>query len=476
MESTPANVTRRDFLKGVVAAAAASNAAAQEALFPRVQGLAAATAAKPNIIYIHSHDTGRFTSPYGHRAATPNLQRLAEDGICFTQAHSAAPTCSPSRASLLTGQCPHSNGMLGLAHRGFSLVDYHRHILHTLRKEAGYTSALIGLQHIAKNPKVIGYDHLEVIPGNHVEKVAPAAVRFLSQKQDAPFWLEIGFQETHRPYRPAAGSSDPRYMLPPKPVPNVPATREDIADFHTTLAALDRGIGQILKTIEEQGLSRNTLIISTTDHGIAFPEMKCNLYDTGTGVHLVIRGPGGFSGGKVCDALISQIDLFPTVCELLGIAPPSWLEGRSFLPIVRGAKAEINEEIFAEVNYHAAYEPMRAVRTQRWKYIRRFHDYAHPVLPNCDDGPSKSFWLQNGWARQPVVKEELYDVVFDPQERCNLIADPQRQSDLATMRRSLASWMDRTSDPLLRGPIPPPKGAEINQQSQESPKDPATET
>src|SRR5579885_602092 len=111
----------------------------------------------PNILYIHSHDTGRYIQPYGWNVPTPSLQKLASEGILFRRAFSAAPTCSPSRASLLTGHCPHNNGMLGLAHRGFSLNDYSQHILHWLRPH-GYRSTLIGVQHIAKDPQVIGYD------------------------------------------------------------------------------------------------------------------------------------------------------------------------------------------------------------------------------------------------------------------------------------------------------------------------------
>src|SRR5690348_18259258 len=156
---------RRDFLKASVAGAmgaAIAPAAARSSPLP-------ATARRPNILYIHSHDTGRMTSPYGYAVPTPNLQHLAEEGVLFRQAYNAAPTCSPSRASLLTGECPHSNGMLGLAHRGFFLTDYKRHIAHTLRA-AGYYSELIGLQHIARNPETIGYDKVQVIRGKHVEQ------------------------------------------------------------------------------------------------------------------------------------------------------------------------------------------------------------------------------------------------------------------------------------------------------------------
>src|ERR1051326_207877 len=134
---------------------------------------------RPNFLYIHSHDTGRYIQPYGHAVPTPNLQKLAGQGVLFRQAFNAAPTCSPSRASLLTGMCPHSNGMLGLAHRGFSLNDYKQHIVHTLRA-AGYYSALIGLQHIAADPAVIGYDRVVPCRSTRTEDVVPRAVEFLN--------------------------------------------------------------------------------------------------------------------------------------------------------------------------------------------------------------------------------------------------------------------------------------------------------
>src|SRR2546421_2666144 len=144
---------------------------------------------RPNILYIHSHDTGRYVQPYGHAIATPHIQRLAEQGVLFRKAFSAAPTCSPSRASLLTGQCAHSSGMLGLAHRGFSLKDYRQHIAHTLR-DAGYSSTLVGLQHIAANPDTIGYDRVVRCPQNRVEQVASAAKEFLNgASKQQPFFL-----------------------------------------------------------------------------------------------------------------------------------------------------------------------------------------------------------------------------------------------------------------------------------------------
>ncbi len=451
------DVARRNFVRTCVAGAASS-------------GLAQAGPTRPNILYIHSHDTGRYLQPYGHAVPAPNLQRLAEEGVLFRKAFNAAPTCSPSRASLLTGMCPHSNGMLGLAHRGFSLHDYRQHIVHTLRA-AGYRSVLCGLQHVARDPKVIGYDEVMSFKGNHVEDVAPAAAAFLGKKHDAPFFLDAGFFETHREFRQPGPKEDPRFCQPPAPIPDTPETRADIAAFKASARVMDEGVGKVLNALEANGLAENTLVISTTDHGIAFPAMKCNLTDHGMGVSLILRGPGGFRGGKVVDAMVSHLDIFPTLCELAGIDKPRRLEGTSLLPLIRGEAKEIHEEIFAEVNYHAAYEPKRAVRTHRWKYIRHFDGRKHPNLPNCDDGLSKSYWLEMGWKGRGVEQEQLFDLVFDPNETRNVAGDAAARGTLQEMRERLNQWMHRTNDPLLRGPVAAPHGATANDPDGVSPKE-----
>jgi N-sulfoglucosamine sulfohydrolase len=449
--------SRRSFLRSAAAATA----------FP----LAMAAAQHPNIIYIHSHDSGRYLQPFGHAVPTPNLQRLANGGVLFRRAFSAAPTCSPSRAALLTGQCPHQNGMLGLAHRGFSMNDYQKHILYTLRA-AGYKSVLAGLQHIAAKPEIIGYDEVLHPKSNAAADVAPGAVEFLNRPHAEPFFLDVGFFETHREYPNPTAADDPRYTLPPSPIPDTAQTRQDMAGFHASARNLDQGVGRVLDAIDRNGLSNNTLVISTTDHGVAFPLMKCNLEDSGWGVSLIMRGPSGFSGGKVCDALISQIDVFPTLCDIAGIKHPDWLEGKSFLPVIRGDVKEINEAVFAEVTYHAAYEPKRAVRTQRWKYIRRYGDKHTPVLPNCDDSLSKNLWLEYGWKNMLLPDESLYDLIFDPTEQHNLAADPWSRTVLGEMRGRLDRWMRATNDPLLKGPVAAPHGAQVNNPEGVSPKEP----
>lgn len=425
---------------------------------------------RPNIIYVHSHDTGRYIAPYGHPIATPCLQRLAEEGVLFRQNFCVSPTCSPSRAALLTGCYPHENGMTGLAHRGFALNDYGRHVVHTLRR-AGYISALSGIQHIAYGAnahEIIGYDRCltPLYAEAHTK-----AVEFLDNAPNEPFFLSVGFPETHREFPVAHPRDDSRYCLPPAPLPDTPQTREDMARFKESARILDEKVGAVLAALERNGMAHKTLVICTTDHGIAFPRMKCNLHDSGTGTMLIMRGPGGFSGGKVIDAMTSHLDIFPTLCDMLNIAPPSWLRGASLIPLVRGSASDIHDELCFEVNYHAAYEPMRAVRTNRWKYIKRFDERTSPVLPNCDDGESKSVWLAHGWKERPEPEEALFDLVFDPNEANNLAGNAATRSILKDMRDRMETWMRETDDPLLKGAVPAPEAAVVNAPDGLSPRE-----
>jgi len=427
--------------------------------------------AQPNILYLHSHDTGRYVQPYGHPVPTPNIQRLADQGVLFRRAFCAAPTCSASRACLLTGQYGHNNGMLGLAHRGWSLNDYHQHLVHPLH-DAGYHSVLIGEQHIAKRPDIIGFDRVVKIETSRVATVAPAAIEILAGPPPEPFFMSVGFFETHRAFLDPPSLRDALYSLPPPNLPDTPDTRRDMAAYKASARSLDQGVGAVLEALDLHGLADDTLIIFTTDHGLAFPGAKATLFDRGLGVMLIMRGPGGFAGGKVHDALVSHIDVYPTVCELVGIERLDFLQGLSMLPLARGEQTAIRDAIFAEMTWHAAYEPQRAVRTDRFKYIHRFGDRDRPVLCNCDDSPSKTLLLERGWADRRIPVEQLYDLTFDPNEAANLAGEASHQSELAELRERLFEWMRKTDDPLLKGDPAPPPGAEINDPDQLSPSEP----
>jgi arylsulfatase A-like enzyme len=255
-------------------------------------------------------------------------------------------------------------------------------------------------------------------------------------------------------------------------LPDTSEIRADVAGFKTSVRTLDQGIGDVLAALEATGLAENTLVIYTTDHGIAFPGMKSNLTDGGIGVSLLLRGPGGFTGGTVSDALVSHLDLYPTICDLSNIDAPEWLQGKSLVPLMRGDVDKVRDAIFAEINYHAAYEPQRAIRTARYKYIRHYDERTVPVLPNTDDSPGKELWIKSGWQQRPVAAERLYDLIFDPGEACNVASNPDFAQVLSEMRTSLEQWMQETQDPLLYGGIPYSSGVVVNDPDQISPQEP----
>jgi N-sulfoglucosamine sulfohydrolase len=411
--------------------------------------------------------------PYGFQVPSPNIQLLADQGVLFREAFCAAPTCSGSRASLLTGLYCHNNGMLGLAHRGWKLNDYEQHWVHTLRR-AGYRSTLIGEQHISIDPGVIGYDEVVEVGSSRAEDVVPLTIEALREASAAsqPWFMSVGFFETHRDFFAPTSVRDTLYSLPPANLPDVIATRRDMAAFKASARSLDQGIGAVLHALHDFELVEDTLVICTTDHGIAFPGSKATLYDRGIGVMMIVRGPHGFSGGKVIDAPVTHLDVYPTLCELAGVEPPGWLQGTSLMPLVRGEVERLHEAIFAEVTFHAAYEPQRAVRTERWKYIRRFDEYRYPVLANCDDSDSKTLLLEAGWGDREVPREQLYDLVLDPSEGNNLADRPEHGETLEMLRARLEVWMRETDDPLLAGPVAPPPGALLNEAWQVSPAEP----
>ena len=416
---------------------------------------------KPNILYLHSHDTGRWVQPYGVQVTTPNIQRLADQGLLFRQAHAAAPSCSGSRAALLTGDWCHVNGMTGLAHRGWDLVDNGWHVVHPLR-EQGYWSALIGEQHVARDPALLGYDHVVDLGTTKAHTIAPAASKLLRSRPPEPFFLSVGFFETHREWFEPSSVRDALYGAPPPHLPDTPETRADTAAFKASARSLDQGVGAVLHALDESGMADRTLVVLTTDHGLPFPGAKGTLTDRGTGVMLLMRGAGGFSGGYVTDALVSHVDVHATWLELAGASVERPQPGRSLVPLASDRGASVREELFSELTYHAAYDPQRAVRTKRHKLIKHFGDRLEPVLPNIDDGPTKDLLLAAGLGDQPRPRVELYDLLMDPGEMRNLADDEAAAGIRTDLERRLATWMSDTADPLLDGAVPVPRGGVVN--------------
>ena len=298
----------------------------------------------PNVLYVHSHDTGRYVQPYGYPVPTPNIQHLADQGVLFRQAFCAAPVCSGSRAALLTGQCTHATGHARPGPpRATGSRHPERHIVHVLRS-AGYWSGLIGEQHVSADPADLGYDRVVDLDTTKVHDVAPAATRLIARRAQAgqpvlplgrvlrdPSRVLRALVGSRRPVLPAAGEHRRHGDDPP---------RHGLVQGQRPRRST-RASAPSLNALEENDLVGNTLVILTTDHGLAFPDAKATMYDRGIGVMLLIRGPGGFERGRVFDSLVSHLDIFPTICDVAWIEPPEWLEGLSLLPLVRGERQRI---------------------------------------------------------------------------------------------------------------------------------------
>ena len=423
-----------------------------------------------NIVYIHTHDTGRVISPYGYNVPTPNYQKFCEDAVLFQEAYCVAPTCSPSRSGLLTGVYPHQNGMLGLAQRGFE-IDQKKHIANIL-KNNNYHTVLCGVQH------EIGYytDHqmaigtigykqdLSANNDKYCEKDlviwdkenAQNICDFLNTyNAEQSFFLSYGMHATHREYPSEIDDSiDVDYCKPPGNLPNNKIMREDFAKFKTSLKIADDNIGMILDSLKKNGLYDTSIIFITTDHGLANPFAKCSLNDSGTGVLFAMRVPGMHPQNKTFDGLISHIDVVPTLCDLVGIKKPAYLQGTSFKPVFDGEIYMGDEAIYSEINFHTSYEPTRAVRTKRYKYIRYFdEEYLKINLSNVDDSIVKDFYDKNDLEKVKKDAECLYDLYYDTFEKNNLIHKEEYSEVIYTMRTKLKEFMKNTKDPLLQGKI-----------------------
>lgn len=416
-----------------------------------------------NVLYLHCHDAGRYLGLFGQPVPTPHLSRLAERATLFRQAFCAAPTCSPSRAALLTGMHPHETGMIGLAHRGFHLSRPERHLARYLR-DHGFHTALSGIQHEFEGAPTSTYEEIFESSGPkgaaYDQASAEWAARWLSQKRDRPFFLSCGFFLPHREFPTTTKPSG--HLAPPPGVPDCPQTRADTARYLEAVRIMDECCGTVLDALAGGPNAEDTIIIFTTDHGPPFPYMKCNLTDAGLGVALLFDHPGNALRGGVVDAAVSHLDIYPTLCELLGLPAPDWLRGRSLVPLLRGESAVLHEVLYGEVTYHAAYEPMRSIRTDRYKLIEYFGEDTRRMPSNVDPSPAKDLLAQAGLFDVPRERLQLFDLILDPGETKQLADQPACRAILEDLRRRLHHWMQETGDPLRLGPVAQPEGTTVN--------------
>jgi N-sulfoglucosamine sulfohydrolase len=437
----------------------------------------AAFADTRNVLLVIADDQGLDLGVYGNRVLrTPNLDQLAARGTLFTSAFATVSSCSPSRSVIYTGLYSHTNGMYGLAH------DVHnQHLLPSIRtlpqllKAAGYRTALVGKKHILPED-ALPFDE-ELAPERpgvrDVGLIAGEARKFIGKSADRPFLLVVGYSDPHRAEQnfgntrtwPAVERAiyDPGKVVVPAHLPDLPEVRRDLADYYESISRLDSGIGMLLEALRETGHSSDTLVIYLSDNGRAFPGAKTTLYDEGIHLPLIVWSPTQSKHGVRNDAMVSWIDIVPTILDWTRVTKTQPLPGRSLLPILEQSAAPGWDRVFASHNFHEIqqYYPMRALRTREYKYIVNL---AAPLeFPIAGDIASSPTW--RAIAARPAIglgarstqaflhrpPEELYDLRKDPAEVHNVAADPAYRAVLERMRAELTKFRADTKDPWLPG-------------------------
>ncbi|MEP7129099.1 MAG: sulfatase [Chitinophagales bacterium] len=432
----------------------------------------------PNILFLLADDLSYpFLSVYGDPIVkTPNLDRIASQGVVFSNAYCAAPSCTPSRAAILTGLYPHKLG------EGVNLVGRLDSKIPTyvkLMREKGYS---------------VAFDRKGWAPGDYTKsgyKENPAGTsiefnKFLKElPNEKPFFFWFGTNDPHRAFPLGAGKLngiDPGKIKVPGFLPDSPEVRGDMADYFNLIQRFDKEVGELLEVLKSSGRLENTIIVVTGDNGMPFPHAKANLYDHGTRVPLIIANfSNKVQHNKKNDSFVNLIDLTPTFLDLAEIGNRPAMDGISLVPILRGTKDSNRSEVFLErerhclarldSGMHSGY-PMRAIRTKDYLYIMNLRPTRTPagdesiantpsLYGDVDGGPTKAFLIDN--KEHLKVKyffdlsfnkrsaEELFIIKDDPDNLNNVAALPQYSSVKRDLRERLKKWMNDTNDPRRNG-------------------------
>lgn len=430
---------------------------------------------RPNILWLIAEDFGPDLGCYGiGNVRTPNLDKLAQDGIRFTNAFTTAPVCSASRSAFMTGMYQTS-------------IDAHHHRSHRDAEDAHplpeptqvITEYFRQAGYYTSNCRGLNFDK----PGKTDWNFTPSRDAFdgtdwRNRKEGQPFFAQVNFSEVHRMgKRPEKLSVDPETVDLPPHYPDHPITRQDWAMYLSATEVLDQKVGKVLERLEADGLSDNTIVLFFGDHGRNHVRGKQWLYDGGIRIPLIMRWPGKLKAGKVDDQMVSAIDFAPTCLDLAGIKPPDHLEGQTFL----GPRKKMRETIVAARDRCDGTEDrIRCVRSKQYKYIRnyfpdrpytqynRYKDAYYPVLRLMHRMHKKNELTpeQALFMSETRPAEELYDLSKDPHELNNLAGNSEYEGRLAEFRGILESWIQTTGD---RGQIPenPAVVAKYKKQMQE---------
>ena len=417
---------------------------------------------KPNIIIFIADDAGwNDSGAYGNQnVRTPNIDRLAKEGMKFTNAFITTSSCSPSRASILTGLYPHNTGAPEL----HMPLPADKALFAGVLKNAGYYTVASGKWHIG--PHRAEFDSIFDM---HEPSGAADWIRSLKKRPaDRNFFMWFAAGDPHRPYDEAVTENvhKPGDAIVPFYLPDNEYTRKDLSLYYDELARLDRNIGQVLEELDRQELTENTMVIFMSDNGRPFPGCKTRMLDEGLKTPFIVRWPKMVKAGMVSGSMISSIDIAPTLCELAGAIVPDRFQGRSFVPVLKNPASEIRDYIAGEHNWHDYKAHERAIRTKEYLYIRN----SYPELnanPPADAVNSITYQEMVRQYHQGVLDkkysdcfvaprsaEELYHSVEDTLQLNNLANHPDYQDTLKRMRSLLDQWIADTNDSIPAIPVP----------------------
>lgn len=472
---------------------------------------AGSMAAKKNVVLIVTDDQGIDSlGCYGNDVIkTPNMDALAADGTRFQWAFATTASCSASRSVILTGLHNHANGQYGHTHHYHKFASYDNIVsLPVYLSAAGYRTARIGKYHVAPR-EVYRFDH--ALPGNsrHPVQMADNSKAFINEQSDKPFFLYFCTSDPHRgagvvqdhPLKPDSFGNNKNYpgiqtveydekdVIVPDFLPDTPECRAELAQYYQSVSRIDQGLGRLIGHLKEAGVYNDTLIIYISDHGIAMPGAKTTVYDGGLRAPCLVRNPYNAQRGVVSEAMVSWVDLTPTILDFAGaladdntVKPailkridqphvtgqttrdtkPGRFHGRSFLSILDQPKPMGWDRINASHTFHEIqmYYPMRVVRDRKFKLIWNIaHDLPYPFASDLWRAATWQAQYEKGmdapYGKMTVGRYihrpqfELFDIQTDPHEGDNLSDDPEYASVLEKMKAQLKTFQKTTDDPWI---------------------------
>lgn len=421
-----------------------------------------AVAERPNILWISCEDISQNLGCYGDpHAITPNLDRLAAEGVRFDRAFTPAGVCAVVRSGIITGMYPPSIGSQNMRSR--IIPPQQVKAFPELLRAAGYFTTNRSKTDYQFEPTPSIWDRQGNKHQDWRERPNPKQPFFSVINITVCHESQIRHGEKrHQEVIQSIGSENQRDPIKvadtlPEYLPNTAATRKNWAWYHDNITLMDKMAGDALRRLEEDGLADNTLVVFWSDHGMGMPRGKRWIYDTGTLVPVIMRWPGQLKEQSVREDLVSVLDLPPTMLAAAGVEVPGYMQGRRLLGDDAGPEPPYL--FFHRDRMDEVYELQRAVRDRRWKYIRNYEPektYAQR-LDYMDEMPAMRDWRrlaavgrlsggQKNWFTAAKPVEELYDTAKDPWELTNLAELPEYANRLARMREATEGWQDRIGD------------------------------